>query len=109
VTPLEGGARVCSPAASCFPLVIAILKRETNQSRLGGGRGLSVNAERPHRGIDLEVPVPYLADKRFDESTRVLHHDTGRRCPIWSNRPGRRQIRAGVRRLTPQDGVRPVV
>ena len=29
------------------------------------------NAARPHRGIDLEVPIPYLSRKQFDGSARV--------------------------------------
>jgi hypothetical protein len=33
------------------------------------------NAARPHRGIDLEVPIPYLSGKRFDSSARVLRVD----------------------------------
>src|SRR5665213_1248029 len=30
------------------------------------------NAARPHRGIDLEVPIPYLSRKQFDGSAQVL-------------------------------------
>jgi putative transposase len=33
------------------------------------------NAARPHRGIDLEVPVPYLSKKQFDGSARGLRVD----------------------------------
>ena len=33
------------------------------------------NAARPHRGINLEVPIPYLSGKRFDGSARVLRAD----------------------------------
>lgn len=33
------------------------------------------NATRPHRGIDLEVPIPYLSEKQFDRSARVLRID----------------------------------
>jgi len=30
------------------------------------------NAARPHRGINLEVPIPYLSGRQFAGSTRVL-------------------------------------
>jgi putative transposase len=33
------------------------------------------NAARPHRGINLEVPVPYLSGKQFDGTARVLRVD----------------------------------
>jgi putative transposase len=33
------------------------------------------NTARPHRGINLEVPIPYLSRKQFDGSARVLRID----------------------------------
>ena len=33
------------------------------------------NSARPHRGIDLEVPIPYLADKPLDDSTQIQRDD----------------------------------
>ena len=33
------------------------------------------NAARPHRGINLEVPIPYHSEKQFDGSARVLRVD----------------------------------
>jgi transposase InsO family protein len=33
------------------------------------------NAARPHRGIDLEVPIPYLSRKQFDGSAQVQRID----------------------------------
>jgi transposase InsO family protein len=33
------------------------------------------NSARPHRGIDLEVPIPYLADEPLDESTEIQRVD----------------------------------
>ena len=33
------------------------------------------NAARPHRGIDLEVPVPYVSGTGLDDSTRIERVD----------------------------------
>jgi hypothetical protein len=33
------------------------------------------NAARPHRGIDLEVPIPYFSGKQFDGSAQVQRID----------------------------------
>ena len=33
------------------------------------------NAARPHRGIDLEVPIPYVSGRRLDDSTRIRRVD----------------------------------
>jgi transposase InsO family protein len=33
------------------------------------------NAARPHRGIDLEVPVPHIIPMRFDDATRIRRID----------------------------------
>jgi len=33
------------------------------------------NAARPHRGINLEVPIPYLSKKQFDDSAQVQRID----------------------------------
>jgi putative transposase len=33
------------------------------------------NVARPHRGIDLEVPIPYLSRKQFDGSAQVQRID----------------------------------
>jgi hypothetical protein len=33
------------------------------------------NTARPHRGINLEVPIPYLSRKQFDDLARALRVD----------------------------------
>ena len=33
------------------------------------------NEARPHRGIDLEVPIAYVSTTRFDEATEVKRID----------------------------------
>jgi len=33
------------------------------------------NAARPHRGIDLEVPIPYVSGMGLDDSTRIQRAD----------------------------------
>jgi putative transposase len=33
------------------------------------------NVARPHRGINLEVPIPYLSERQFDGAARVLRVD----------------------------------
>ena len=33
------------------------------------------NHQRPHRGINLEVPVPYLAPRQFESGDRVERAD----------------------------------
>jgi transposase InsO family protein len=33
------------------------------------------NAARPHRGIDLEVPIPYVSGRGLDDSTRIRRVD----------------------------------
>jgi hypothetical protein len=33
------------------------------------------NAARPHRGIDLEVPIPYVSGRGLDDSARIRRVD----------------------------------
>jgi len=33
------------------------------------------NCERPHRGLDLEVPVPYIAKHRFTGASNIKRAD----------------------------------
>ena len=52
-----------------------LIRNERHLERVLGEFVQHYNAARPHRGINLEVPIPYLSEKQFDGSVRVLRVD----------------------------------
>ena len=52
-----------------------LIRSERHLERVLTGFVEHYNVARPHRGIDLEVPIPYLSRKQFDGSAQVQRID----------------------------------